>query len=136
MKKELQEKILQYKLLEDRLKQLAQQRSLLLSKLPEMEATKETLDEVLKSKENEILVSIGSATYAKGKLIKTDKVIVEVGANVALEKSIEGACEILEKRKKNLESAIKKFENEINVVYQTLIKLEPEIRRLSSEKSS
>lgn len=136
MKKELQEKILQYRLLEDRLRQLTQQRSLLLGKLPEMEATKETLSEVLKSKENEILVSIGSATYAKGKLMRTDKVIVEVGADIALEKTIESACEILDKRKKNLENAIKKFESEINVVYQTLANLEPQIRKLSREKST
>jgi len=129
--KELQEKLVHYRMLEDRMNSLMQQRNLMLNKLPEIDITKETLDEISKVDGNEILVSIGSATYATGKLVKNDKVIVEIGAGVALEKPIDDAIKILKKRRENLEDAINRFDNEIKKTGETITNLESDIRKLT-----
>ena len=133
--KKIQEKILEYRVLEERMNQLFQQRALFMSKLQELEITKETLKEISKVGEKKILVAIGSMTYANAKLLGSDKVLVEIGANVALEKSIPEAEKILEKRKQNLESALKRLGEEIERTTQLMQSLQTELQKLGVGKA-
>jgi len=133
MERELQEKILQYRLLESRLDQLLQQRNFIVNKLQEIEVTRETLNEIAEVGEEEILVSIGSLTYANAKLSRVDKVLVEVGADVALEKSINEAIKILNKRRDNLNEIIGKLDEEIKRISGMMTVLENEISKTSQQ---
>jgi len=136
MKEKLQEKILHYRIAESRFNQLIQQRNFILQKIEEFNLTKKTLEEVSRLKGNEILVAVGSLTYINAKLTNTKKVIVEVGAGVALEKTVEEAKKTLEKREKNLKDALKKLEVEIQKTNQLLLLYQKELQRLQerSEK--
>ena len=127
----IEEKVLQYRILESRLNQLIQQRSFVESRLGEIEITKETLNEIAEVGEKDILISIGSLTYANAKLSKVDKVLVEVGANVALEKSINEAIKILERRKNNLNEIVDRLDEEIRRVSEMMRILENEIGKVS-----
>jgi prefoldin alpha subunit len=87
--RELQEKILAYRIFESRLNALLKQRDLIVNKIVEINSTLESIDEIEKS--DEALFSIGSEAYAKGKIVDKEKVIIEIGANIAIEKRHEGS---------------------------------------------
>ena len=128
-KKNLRSKLLEFQLVESRLKVLESRRNLILSKIAEIERTIQCLNDVQKSGESEILLSIGSNVYVPGSLKKSEKFLVELGAGVIVEKNFEGARSFLEKRLKILENGIASIENEIVNLSQRLNELEREIRK-------
>jgi len=128
-KKNLRSKLLEFQLVESRLKVLESRRNLILSKIAEIERTIQCLDDVQKSGESEILLSIGSNVYVPGSLKKSEKILVELGAGVAVEKSVEGARSFLEKKLKILENGIASIENEMVNLSQRLNELGREIRK-------
>ncbi|HDM05731.1 MAG TPA: prefoldin subunit alpha [Candidatus Aenigmarchaeota archaeon] len=128
-KKNLRSKLLEFQLVENRLKVLESRRNLILSKIAEIERTIQCLDDVQKSGKSEILLSIGSNVYVPGSLKKSEKILVELGAGVAVEKSVEGARSFLEKKLKILENGIASIENEMVNLSQRLNELGREIRK-------
>lgn len=128
--KELQEKILTYRILEARLDSLFKQRDMLASKMIEIQATLASADEIEKS-EGEILFPIGAEAYAFGKVTDKNRFIVEIGANVALEKNLEETRQILDKRRAEIENALNAVQKEIAQAYASLERLEPEIRKMA-----
>ena len=133
--KELQEKIMTYRILESRLDSLLKQRDLVASKLIEMQTTLASIDEIHKSA-SEILFPIGSEAYASGEVVDKDKIIVEIGANIALEKSVEDGKEILNKRGKTLEESLNEIQREISNLSAAINQLGPEIQELTQELQS
>jgi len=128
--KELQEKMLRYQILDNKGKALINRRDLLLAKIMEIETTLSSIVEVEKSKGQEILLPLGSNVHVPGTLKKTNDMVVELGANVAIESSSEKTKEILDKRKKILEDGLKTIENDIVAISNELMRLEPEIKAL------
>src|SRR5437870_2303651 len=98
---EFREKLLTYRYLEARLESLGAQKNIILNKITEIIATLSSIEELVRN--DNILFPIGSEAFIPGKVIEKNKVIVEIGANIALEKNIEQAKTILDKRKKELE---------------------------------
>ena len=131
--KELQEKIMVYRIVESRLDALIRQRDLFVNKIVELQNTLASIDEIAKSKE-EILFPIGSEAYSFGKVVDKDKIIVEIGAGVALEKKFEEAKEIIQKRKTDIGTAVKAIQEDIQKLSQSLSSLEFEIQNLSERK--
>ncbi len=129
----LREKILAFKSFEARLQGLLQQRDLLAKSINEMQSTLETVDELQKNPKEEIIFSIGSAAYMPGKTIENKKLIVEVGAGVALEKSTEEAKKIIEARKKEFEKTLSEIQIEALNIGQLLDQLAPIIQKLSEK---
>lgn len=134
-KKELEQKILAYQILQARLESLNKQREFISSKLLEIQSTLQSIEEVKKSGEN-TLFSIGSNAHVYGKIVNKEKMIVEIGANVALEKTFEEGRSFLEKRKKELEDALSETEKNIQEIINTLNELGPQIERLSKDLQS
>jgi prefoldin alpha subunit len=126
-KKELQEKIIAYRMFEARLDGLIKQRDMLISKLAEIQTTLNSIDEIEKSKE-EVLFPLGSEAYTFGKVIDNKKMIVEIGANVALEKTPEEGKEILKKRMEEIEKALNSIQQNIIETSSALNQLGPEIQ--------
>jgi len=96
----------------------------------EIESTLNSIDELKKSGGENILLPIGSSVHVKGDLKKVDKMIVELGANTAIESSVEKTKQILEKRKKILEGGLASLEKEMVSVNNEIMKLQPEIRAM------
>jgi prefoldin alpha subunit len=127
---ELQEMILTYRILESRLDSLLKQRDILTSKFVEAQSTIQSIDEMGKG-ENGILFPIGSETYVVGDVKDRGKIVVEIGANIALEKTPGEAKLMLEKRKAEIEGALNTVQSNIIEISNRMEKLEPEIRELS-----
>ncbi len=133
--KDVQEKLLQYRVLTERLEKLVEQKSLFATRLAEIEVSKGTLEEVKNLKKGtEMLVAIGAMTYLNTELSTNEKVVVEIGAGVALEKKVEEAIKILEKREKTLREAIEKVSNEIEKTRNLMAVLEPQIQKILNQK--
>jgi len=131
-KEELQEKILAYRILEARLDSLLKQRNMLASKLIEIQTTLQSIDEIEKGK-GEVLFPIGSETYIFGKVTDKKKLIVGIGANAALEKSVEKGKEILNKRKAEIENTLNGMQKNIAEISSSLSQLGSEIEKLAKE---
>lgn len=125
--KELQEKILAYRILQARLESIIKQRDLIVNKMVELQNTLATIDEVKKTEE-ETLFPLGSEAYVFGKPTNREKLIVEIGANVALEKTFEEGKKILSKRKDELEKTLAEIQKEISQLSSAIQELTPKIQ--------
>jgi prefoldin alpha subunit len=123
---ELQRKIEVYRTLEDRVNSLAKQREVIVNKIVEIKTTLASLEDMEKSN-SEILFPIGGEAWSVAKGLNKDKIIVEVGAGVAIEKSYAEAREILTKRATELEQVIDEVSKDIEISSEKLKQLSPEI---------
>lgn len=130
--KELQEKILTYRVMEARLDGLVKQRDMLINKIIELQSTLSSIDDLKKS-DGEVIFPIGSEAYKVARAIEKDKLIVEIGANIALEKTTEEGKIILDKRKKELENFINQVQQEIARVSNAISQLQPEIQEMANK---
>jgi len=133
--KELQEKIIIHRLIEARIESLLKQREVLIKSLMEIEGSIKGIEE-LKDKDDEVLFSLGSQTYIPCKIVEKDRIIVEVGADVAIEKSLEEGKQILQKRKEEVEKSIANIEAVINQFSSGLKELREEIRKMMEERKA
>ena len=133
--KELQEKVLAYRILESRIDGLLKQRELLANRIGELRTTLDSIDEIEKSKEN-ILFPIGSMSYTFGKVVDKDKIIIEIGAGVALEKNLKEARDILNERNNDLENTLTTIQRGIQEASDSLQMLEPQIQQMIEKQQS
>jgi prefoldin alpha subunit len=129
IQRELQNKYVTYKTLEANLTNLNSQKEMLFSKLLEIQNTIVSIDELGKSS-SDALFSLGSAAYAKGKPVDRNKVMVEIGAGVAIETPTAEAKKILEGRKKELEKSIETIQNEMNKAVAVMQRLEADVQQM------
>jgi prefoldin alpha subunit len=127
-KEELQKKIIAYIILEARLNGLLEKRKTLISKIAKIETTKSSMDEIKAGVD--ILVPIGAEAHIFEKIVDDTKFIVEVGAGIALEKSLEESKELLEKRSQEMKNILAEVEKSIAETLASLEKLGPEIEEL------
>jgi len=127
--KELQEKMLIYRTLESRLEALTRQRDLVSSKIVEIISTISSIDEIGKN-QKDILFKLGGEAFTYGNVADKNKILVEIGAGVILEKSPEDGKEILIKRKQEMENALKEIQNNISQISSAMSQLGPEINQL------
>jgi len=131
-RKELEEKILAYRILEARLDSLLKQRELIASKIVEIQTTLQSIEEIGKAK-GETLFPIGSEAYTFGRITDKKKLIVEIGANVAMEKTVDEGKEILNKRRDEMENALNRLQKNILEISSSIEALGPEIRELTKK---
>ena len=131
-RKKLEERIIAYRVLEARLNSLVKQRDLLSSKLAEVRSTLESIEEIEKSEE--VLFPLASGAYTLGKIIDKQKIVLSIGANIALEKSLIEAKKFLNERKDEIEKALTQINKEISQISFNLQVLEKEIGKIVGEK--
>lgn len=116
-----QENVILYQLLQRRLEELLEQKSLLDRKSMEIESTKNALEYLKKTKKpNDIMIPIGSECFIHGSVDKLEKILVNVGSNVMTEKAIEDVIKILGKQEKNVENVKKGLDDQINEVVKKM----------------
>jgi len=90
--------------------EMASQMQMVNAALDEIDITSDALDSLKENKKGtEILVPIGSGSYAKAELKDNEKVLINLGANISAEKTIADAKKILEAKKEKLNAARKKI---------------------------
>ena len=101
-----------------------------------MEELRGSLNALLALEENkagtEILVSIGSGSFIRAKLLETEKVIVGVGSALSLEKSVPEARKFFEDRVKQAGEAQEKMRKAAAETTEAIQALDDEYRHLIS----
>ncbi|MEM0385357.1 MAG: prefoldin subunit alpha [Nitrososphaeria archaeon] len=110
LEQELQIKVVQLKYLEDYFQDLLARENLLVSSYNDIENAEETVNELSKRKGFETLVYIGGGMYIAGSINATERVLVNVGANVIMEKRLNEALAFIQEKKEE----IKRILNDIN----------------------
>jgi prefoldin alpha subunit len=128
--KDFQEKLVRYQILEGRVKALLQRREMLIAKMIEIENTLTSVEDVEKNKGCEILLPLGSNVHIPGTLKDVKKMIVEIGADVALEKDVVDAKKILGERKDIMNNGLQSIEKEITNITNEMLRIEQEIAAL------
>jgi len=124
--KELQEKVMAYRMLESRLEALVKQRDFIASRTMELQSTIDSIDQIEKS--NEIMFPVGLDAYTIGKIVDKKNVMITIGAGIVIEKTVAEAKETLAARKVEMEQALQELQNNINNISAGLEQLGPEIQ--------
>jgi prefoldin alpha subunit len=127
--KKLQENMLAYRMLESRLGNIARQRDMIVSKIMEIQSTLITVEEIEKGSED-VLFPVGSAAYIRGKPADKEKIIVEIGAGVVMEKTLVETKKLLKDRKKELELAIDSLGKEMQNMASSMQKIEADAQEM------
>lgn len=80
------------------------------------------------------LFSLGSGVFAKGELKDVNRLLVNVGANVLVEKSVDEAIVFLDERKKELEDIRGSLMKEMQLISARLREIDVAARGYVSEK--
>jgi len=122
---EQQKTIMQLQMYEESLKMLAERQKNLLERIHELYETLHTIDEL---EIGSSLISIGSGNFVHGKITDIKKILVGMGAGVAIEKTPEYAKEILKRRTSELEKTLSKISKQIQGATMKMQKLQEKLQ--------
>ncbi len=130
---EIQKEYARLSLLRERASQLAARQRVLIARMSELENSIKALNE-LKEKAGETLIAIGSDVYVKCN-VNREKVIINVGAGVCVEKHMSEAIKLLEEKKEKLRKALEEINREIERLAPLIAESEERLAKLASSIS-
>lgn len=110
--KDSQDELLQFRTTEARLEGLIKHRDMVVSRLNEIEVTMNSIEQVAKSKDD-VLFHVGGEAFMSAKPHSDGKVLVMIGAEIALEKTPEEARKLLTSRKAEAENVLKQVQKDV-----------------------
>ncbi len=96
----------QMQMLETYFADLSQREGTLYGVLREATAAIESIKSLNKKSDSDTLVPVGMGTFVKTKISSNDKIVLNIGAGISIEKDAESAINYLEARIKEVEVAI------------------------------
>jgi prefoldin alpha subunit len=121
-----EKKIFEFQYLQQQLKNLISYQEFLQKYYQEIYNTIESL-KIFKDTKN-FLIDVGNNVFAKMELLE-ENFLVNIGNGIFLEKKLEDAIQILEKRLKNVEEELREVNENIKILYQYLENLSNEIEK-------
>jgi prefoldin alpha subunit len=107
MSEEKAQQLMQHlQMLENYYTELTQREGTLYGILREAKAAIESIKSLSQKPDSETLVSVGLGTFVKAKISSSDKLVLNIGAGISLEKDSASAINYLEARIKEIEVAI------------------------------
>ena len=97
----------QMQMLETYFSDLSQREGTFLNIMREAVASIESIKSLTQKPESETLVPIGMGTYVSTKILSNTKIVMNIGAGIAVEKDFPSAINYLEARIKEIEIALK-----------------------------
>lgn len=96
-KQEMQQRALKMQIIEQQVNQVQKQLRNFENQLMDLDVTKQSLEELKKSKlDSETLSMLSPGIFVKTKLAENKDVIINVGGNVAVKKNVEDAKKLIE----------------------------------------
>ncbi len=133
-KKELQQKYLELQEVSTQLKQLQQQISNLEAQLMEMQKVKETLTDLEKlNSKKDILIPVANGIYTRAELNKNQNVLINIGADLIVEKNFEDAKKIIEEQIDEINKLINEMNIELKNGVVGLQYMQKEFQEISSK---
>jgi prefoldin alpha subunit len=126
--KEIQNKIMEINLYENKLKQLEQSLNFIDQQIMEQQMIQFNLDELKKSKKGQdMLFPLGKNVFVKGK-VEGHEIMINIGGNVVVKKDEEKAKEIIERQKLQLSSLREEIAKEIEKIINHISMIEKSIQ--------
>lgn len=130
MKDDMQNKIVQFQVLESNLKALQEKAEEISQRVEEMQGTKVAIEELKQMKPSSALIPLGSGNFVAGRIESTDEVIVGVGGGIAIKKKREEAIAVLDDTLKELEKALDDIRGQSMTIAMQLERLQEELEKL------
>ena len=100
----LQEKYMEYQVLEQQVKQVEEQNQTLQKQIEDLNGIKEAIESMEKTKiGSELFVPISAGIFIKAEIKQNNELLVNVGDNVVVPKSIKDAITLVEKQEKEIQ---------------------------------
>jgi prefoldin alpha subunit len=129
----LQKMYVEFQMINQQIKQLEKQSTALNNQLMELLSTDQSLDEMDKVNENsEILVPLSTGIYARAQLKHSNSFIVNIGANVAMDKDLNATKGVIQEQVMEIRKLQESLMNELQVHTQKSSSLELEMNKLAS----
>ena len=115
-----QEKITYITSVENQARQFEENLQLIDNQIHELEEFTKNLDFIIKSKEREMLSSLGRRVYIKTKIEDKNKLFVDIGAGVVLRKAPEETINIVKEQITRLQDVKKQIASQLELYYKEL----------------
>ena len=102
----------QMQMMEGYLSELTQKESTIVSIIREASSAIQSLKIIDDKMDNETLVPVGLGTFVKTKVVPNEKLILNIGAGIAVEKDKDSAINFLELRLKEMQVALQETSNQ------------------------
>ena len=100
---QIQQKYMQFQMIQQQLEEVNQHLGMLNEQSSELDISIEAVKEIAKTKlDNEFLAPVANGIFIKGELKENQKLVVNVGMNTTVEKTIPEVVELLEEQKKDI----------------------------------
>ena len=107
-----QQLLYQMQMMEGYLSELTQKESTIVSIIREASSAIQSLKIIDDKMDNETLVPVGLGTFVKTKIVPNEKLILNIGAGIAVEKDKDSAINFLELRLKEIQVALQETSNQ------------------------
>ena len=107
-----QQLLYQMQMMEGYLSELSQKEATIVSVIREASSAIQSLQIIDNKTDNETLVPVGLGTFVKTKIIPNEKLILNIGAGIAVEKDKDSAINFLELRLKEMQVALQETSNQ------------------------
>ena len=133
--KELQKMYLELQFLDEQMKQIQKQITMLDEQLIELNNTIQALDDFNKTAiGSNILVSLSPGVFANAGLKDNKELLVNVGSNIVVKKSVEETKELLKKRLEIIKQYRDMILDEMQKINLQAVNLEQEINKITEKK--
>jgi prefoldin alpha subunit len=104
--------MMELRLIESRIEALMKHREMVANRIVEIDNTAASIEELSKAK-GDVLFHVGGEAFYPAKPTEKGKVLVMLGADIALEKTPDEARSLLQKRKKEAEDIMAQVQSEV-----------------------
>lgn len=121
----IQNLALQHRELQKRAQTIQQQTNMLQMSIDDCGRAITTLEDLQSfSKNPDTLVPIGAGSFVNAHIANDNKVVVEVGAGISVEKDVDGAKITLNKRKEDLQKVLEQMNQNLEQINQRIQSIE------------
>jgi prefoldin alpha subunit len=131
-----QQLLYQMQMLEGHLSELTQREGTIMSIIREASSAIQSLKTVDTKTDNETLVPVGLGTFIKTKVVPNEKLILNVGAGIAVEKDKDSAINFLELRLKEMQVALQETSNQKQQISASLEQGKQQMEQMLSASRS
>ena len=107
-----QQLLYQMQMLEGYLSELSQKEATIVSVIREASSAIQSLKTIDNKTDNETLTPVGLGTFIKTKVVPNEKLILNIGAGIAIEKDRDSTINFLELRLKEMQVALQETSNQ------------------------
>ncbi len=127
---EMKERFMKFQMIQKHLEKLSEQAQQFNQHNAELDISTKAVQEIGKTKvNNEILAPIADGIFIKAKLLNNTKLVVNVGSNTTVERTVEEVTELLQKQKEEVsmkviqvEAIMQELNSEAMKIYQEVEK--------------